>query len=69
MQAFVPGIVFALTGVLLLALGVAGLLAPDLSSGDTRAAARRSQLRASIAGIGLGALSAVAAVFSILSAL
>jgi hypothetical protein len=69
MQAFVPGVVFALTGALLLALGIAGLLASDPPSGDARAAAQRPQLGASIAGIGLGALSAVAAVLSILSAL
>ncbi len=69
MQAFIPGAVFALTGVLLLALGVARLLAPDPPSGDARAAARRSRLGASMAGIGLGSLSAVAAVLSILSAL
>ncbi len=68
MQAFVPGVIFALTSALLLALGVARLLAPGLPSGDARAA-RRSQLGAAIAAIGLGALSAVATVFSILSAL
>ena len=69
LKAIVPGIVFGLTGVLLLALGVARLLTPDPQTGDSPAASRRSQLGAPIAGIALGALSLVGAGLSLLAAL
>ena len=69
MQAFVPGVVLGITAALLLVLGVASLLTPGPPPGESRVAAGRSQFGAPIAAIGLGSLSAVAAVLSILSAL